>query len=180
MTTHAGESPPRQLTVLLDRDLLALNRAVGALRCGNLSIESITLGAAEAPGLDWLTIRLKHGGASLDTTVRKLRRLSGVHAAALVPENEGQAAPVDPPRPSETTMSTNGLQVYYDADAELDRLRGRTVAVIGYGSQGHAHALNLKESGVTVIVGLRPGGPSWAKAKADGVDVRSVSDAATP
>jgi ketol-acid reductoisomerase len=70
------------------------------------------------------------------------------------------------------------LQVYYDADAELDRLRGRTVAVIGYGSQGHAHALNLKESGVTVIVGLRPGGPSWAKAKADGLDVRSVSEAA--
>ena len=76
-------------------------------------------------------------------------------------------------------MATNSLQVYYDTDAELNRLRGRTVAVIGYGSQGHAHALNLKESGVTVIVGLRSGGPSWAKAKADGLDVRSVSEAAS-
>ena len=75
-------------------------------------------------------------------------------------------------------MSTTGLQVYYDADAELKRLSGRTVAVIGYGSQGHAHALNLKESGVKVVVGLRSGGASWARAKADGLDVRPVAEAA--
>src|SRR5256886_80117 len=61
---------------------------------------------------------------------------------------------------------TSSLRVYYDADADLGRLRGRTVAIIGYGSQGHAHALNLRESGVTVIVGLRPGGGSWARAAA--------------
>src|SRR2546423_9061479 len=52
---------------------------------------------------------------------------------------------------------TSSLRVYYDADADLGRLRGRTVAIIGYGSQGHAHALNLRESGVTVIVGLPAG-----------------------
>ena len=73
---------------------------------------------------------------------------------------------------------TSSLRVYYDADADLGRLRGRTVAIIGYGSQGHAHALNLRDSGVTVIVGLRPGGASWARAAAEGLDVRPVADAA--
>jgi len=75
-------------------------------------------------------------------------------------------------------MSATGLRVYYDTDADLGRLGGRRVAVIGYGSQGHAHALNLKESGVSVVVGLRPDGASWTRAGTDGLDVRSVSDAA--
>ncbi|HEU5262188.1 MAG TPA: ketol-acid reductoisomerase [Gemmatimonadales bacterium] len=75
-------------------------------------------------------------------------------------------------------MSPKGLRVYYDADTDLGRLEGRRVAVIGYGSQGHAHALNLKESGINVVVGLRPDGASWARAATDGLDVRSVSDAA--
>src|SRR5690242_15161729 len=73
---------------------------------------------------------------------------------------------------------TSSLRVYYDADADRARLRGRTVAIIGYGSQGHAHALNLRDSGLTVIVGLRPGGASWARAAAEGLDVRPVADAA--
>src|SRR6184192_2554139 len=73
---------------------------------------------------------------------------------------------------------TSSLRVYYDGDADLGRLRGRTVAIMGYGSQGHAHALNLRESGVSVIVGLRPGGGSWARAAAEGLDVRPVADAA--
>jgi len=73
---------------------------------------------------------------------------------------------------------TSSLRVYYDADADRGRLRGRTVAIIGYGSQGHAHALNLRDSGLTVIVGLRPGGASWARAAAEGLDVRPVADAA--
>jgi ketol-acid reductoisomerase len=73
---------------------------------------------------------------------------------------------------------TTTLRVFYDADASLARLAGRTIAVIGYGSQGHAHALNLKESGQRVIVGLRPDGASAARARAAGLDVRSVRDAA--
>ncbi len=74
--------------------------------------------------------------------------------------------------------STAGVRVYYDRDADASRLTGRTIAIIGYGSQGHAHALNLQESGAKVIVGLRPGGASWRKAEAAGLEVRSVADAA--
>ncbi len=72
---------------------------------------------------------------------------------------------------------TEALRIYYDTDVERNRLVGRTFAVIGYGSQGHAHALNLRESGAAVIVGLRPGGKSWDKAKAQGLDVRPVAQA---
>jgi ketol-acid reductoisomerase len=70
------------------------------------------------------------------------------------------------------------LKMIYDADADLGTLDGKTVAIIGYGSQGHAHALNLKESGVDVVVGLRPDSKSAAKAKADGLEVLSPSEAA--
>nr|YP_009530374.1 acetohydroxy acid isomeroreductase [Paulinella micropora]AXY63063.1 acetohydroxy acid isomeroreductase [Paulinella micropora] len=69
-------------------------------------------------------------------------------------------------------------QLFYDSDADLDLLKGKTVAIIGYGSQGHAHALNLKDSGVDVIVGLYSGSPSAEKARADGLEVLSVKDAA--
>jgi ketol-acid reductoisomerase len=67
----------------------------------------------------------------------------------------------------------------YDKDADLSTLDGKTVAILGYGSQGHAHALNLKESGVDVVVGLREGSASADKARADGVRVESVADAAS-
>ena len=68
--------------------------------------------------------------------------------------------------------------VYYDKDADLSRLEGKTVAVIGYGSQGHAHALNLRDSGVDVVVGLYSGSRSWGKAEADGLRVATVAEAA--
>jgi ketol-acid reductoisomerase len=69
-------------------------------------------------------------------------------------------------------------RMYYDTDANLDLLAQKTIAIIGYGSQGHAHALNLKDSGMNVIVGLYPGSKSAAKAEAAGLKVHSVSDAA--
>ena len=70
------------------------------------------------------------------------------------------------------------MQMYYDNDANLDLLSDKTVAVIGYGSQGHAHSLNLKESGVNVVVGLRPGSSSRDSAEAAGLKVLDVSEAA--
>ena len=68
-------------------------------------------------------------------------------------------------------------RMYYDADANLDLLTQKTIAIIGYGSQGHAHALNLKDSGMNVIVGLYPGSKSAEKASSAGIPVHSVADA---
>ncbi|MGD1806779.1 ketol-acid reductoisomerase [Dapis sp. BLCC M126] len=69
-------------------------------------------------------------------------------------------------------------RMYYDSDANLDILNDKTIAIIGYGSQGHAHALNLKDSGSKVIVGLYPGSKSATKAKEAGLDVYPVNEAA--
>src|SRR4030088_1860398 len=68
--------------------------------------------------------------------------------------------------------------IYYDKDADPKALRGKTIAVIGYGSQGHAHAQNLRDSGYEVIVGLAAGSKSWEKAERDGFTVRETADAA--
>ena len=70
------------------------------------------------------------------------------------------------------------MQVYYDRDADLDRIRGRKVTVLGYGSQGHAHASNLRDSGVDVVVGLRRDSASWAKAAEAGLAVMETAEAA--
>jgi ketol-acid reductoisomerase len=67
----------------------------------------------------------------------------------------------------------------YDDDADLSKLDGKTVAILGYGSQGHAHALNLRDSGVDVVVGLREDSSSVAKAERDGLEVTSIADAAS-
>ncbi len=69
-------------------------------------------------------------------------------------------------------------RIFYQEDCNLDLLKGKTVAIIGYGSQGHAHALNLKESGVNVIIGLYEGSKSWAKAEAQGLKVYTAAEAA--
>ena len=69
-------------------------------------------------------------------------------------------------------------KMYYDGDCDVSIIKGRKVAIIGYGSQGHAHALNLKESGVQVVVGLRAGSKSAAKAEAAGLTVMGIAEAA--
>ncbi len=69
--------------------------------------------------------------------------------------------------------------IFYDKDADLSKLEGKTVAILGYGSQGHAHALNLKDSGVDVVVGLRPDSSSRAKAEGAGLEVLGIADAAS-
>src|SRR5918996_769451 len=73
--------------------------------------------------------------------------------------------------------SHNGI--FYDADANPEALKGKTIAILGYGSQGHAHALNLKESGYEVVVGLRPDSSSRAKAEAAGLEVLDTGEAAS-
>src|SRR3954452_23707906 len=67
--------------------------------------------------------------------------------------------------------------MYYDKDADLSLLNGRKIAVIGFGSQGHAHALNLKDSGCDVMIGLYPGSKSWAEAEKAGLRVATVEQA---
>jgi len=67
---------------------------------------------------------------------------------------------------------------YYEQDGDISFLKGRTVAIVGYGSQGHAHALNLRDSGVSVVVADQPGSPNWAKAEAAGLQIMTASDAA--
>ena len=69
------------------------------------------------------------------------------------------------------------MKVYYEGDANLDLLKNKKVAVLGFGSQGHAHALNLKESGINVIVGLRKTSASWEKAEKAGLKVKTIADA---
>ena len=69
------------------------------------------------------------------------------------------------------------MKVYYDKDADLSLVKGKNVTIIGYGSQGHAHAQNLNDSGVKVTVGVRKGGASWSKAERAGLKVADVADA---
>ena len=69
------------------------------------------------------------------------------------------------------------MKVYYDKDADLSLIKGKKVTILGYGSQGHAHALNLHDSGMKVTVGLRKGGPSWDKAKKAGLKVAEIGEA---
>ena len=70
-----------------------------------------------------------------------------------------------------------GTTVYYNEDCNLEKLRGKKITVLGYGSQGHAHSLNLKDSGMDVTVGLRKGSPSWEKAEKAGFVVKETSEA---
>lgn len=69
------------------------------------------------------------------------------------------------------------MKIYYDSDADLGFIKDKTVAVLGFGSQGHAHALNLRDSGIRVVVGLRPGSRNEAKAKGAGLEVLPVGQA---
>jgi len=70
------------------------------------------------------------------------------------------------------------VKIYFDKDASLDPLKGKTIAVVGYGSQGHAQAQNMRDSGLNVIIGVRPEGSSWKRAKNDGFKVYPISEAA--
>ena len=158
--------------VLLDGTLLTLNRAVGVLRRRNLAVDRLTVHPAEG-GASRLTFALAGDAATVDRVVQQFRKTVGVRAVAAIPNDLHNG-----PKNGGADMTSSQVRVFYDADADQARLKGRIIAVIGYGSQGHAHALNLRESGARVIVGLRENGKSWLHAKDEGLDVRSVADAA--
>jgi ketol-acid reductoisomerase len=155
--------------VLLDGTLLTLNRAVGVLRRRNVAVEQFTVRPCGPNGVSRMTFVLNTDAATADRVVQQFRKIVGVRAVEITTAQ-------DPT--TEEQMSSPNVRVFYDADADPARLKGRVIAVIGYGSQGHAHALNLRESGARVIVGLRETGASWQRAKAEGLDVRPVAEAA--
>src|SRR4051812_1568734 len=84
-----------------------------------------------------------------------------------------------PRRGVDSAAPVDSRPMIYDKDADLSRLDGKTVAILGFGSQGHAHALNLKDSGAEVVVGLREDSSSVDKARGDGLRVESIADAAS-
>ncbi len=161
------------VNVLLDGTLLTLNRAVGVLRRRNVAVERLTVHPRTDDGSSRLTFALTADAATVDRVVQQFRKIVGVRAVEAIPNDLNNG-----PTNGGADMSSPQVRVFYDADADQARLKGRIIAVIGYGSQGHAHALNLRESGAQVIVGLRESGKSWLRAKDEGLDVRSVADAA--
>jgi ketol-acid reductoisomerase len=167
-------SRARAITVWLDSDLLTLSRACGALRRKNLPVRALTVDSNGPPGVWRLACDIDADDATIENLVLQLQNVVGVRKAT--------SSPPDPlslrARGNEGESMSAGVRVYYEKDTEPARLKDRTYAIIGYGSQGHAHAQNLRDSGARVIVGLRPNGASWKRASADGLDVRSVADAA--
>src|SRR5213594_5022200 len=163
---------PRTVSVLMTSDLLTLGRACGALRRRNLPIRGFAVESNGPPGIWRLSCEIDADDATLESLLLQIQNVVGVRkATASVPERGNEASSLG------DDMSSS-VRVYYEADTDRARLRARVFAIIGYGSQGHAHAQNLRDSGAKVIVGLRPGGASWKQATTDGLEVRPVAEAA--
>jgi ketol-acid reductoisomerase len=156
----------RAVSVMMSSDLLTLSRACAVLRRRNMPVRAFAVASQGVPGVWRLTCEIDVDDATAENLTLLFENVVGVRKASITPISfRGE------------TMSSS-VRIYYEADTDRARLRDRTFAVIGYGSQGHAHALNLKESGARVIVGLRPDGASWKRAVADGLEVRPVAEAA--
>jgi len=168
---------PRKVIVVMTSDLLTLGRASGALRRRNLPIRGFAVESNGPPGTWRLSCELDADDATLESLLLQIKNVVGVREATSRDVGAQHAAPLHQSSPSGDPMASS-VRVYYEADTERARLRDRVFTIIGYGSQGHAHAQNLRDSGARVIVGLRPGGASWKQATADGLDVRPVADAA--
>ena len=174
----------RRVVVLMTSDLLTLGRASGALRRRNVPIRGFAVESNGTPGMWRLWCEIDADDATVESLLLQIQNVVGVHkATASSPPGPSHdvgtqhAAPLHRSSSSGDNM-TSSVRIYYEADTERARLRDRMFTVIGYGSQGHAHAQNLRDSGARVIVGLRPGGASWKQATADGLDVRPVAEAA--
>ncbi|MGH8622111.1 MAG: NAD(P)-binding domain-containing protein, partial [Burkholderiales bacterium] len=157
---------PRTLTVLFSSDLLTLSRACGVVRRRNLPIRALTVESNGPSGIWRMSCEIDADDATVQSLVLQLQNVVGVRNATATSN-----------APSGGIMSSS-VRVYYEADTERARLSDRVFAIIGYGSQGHAHAQNLRDSGARVIVGLRPNGASWKRAASDGLEVRPVAEAA--
>jgi len=167
----------RSVTIFMSSDLLTLSRACGVLRRRNSPVRGLTVDSHGQPGVWRLSCEIDADDATAQSLALLIQNVIGVHKATIVEVGAQHAAPLHSSSFSGDHMSS-AVRVYYEADSDRARLRDRVFAIIGYGSQGHAHAQNLRDSGARVIVGLRPGGASWPKATADGLEVRSVADAA--
>ncbi len=172
-------SSVRVVTVLMDSELLTLSRACGVLRRRNLPVRALTVDSNGPPGVWRLTCEIDLDDATAENLVLLIENVIGVRKATITSIVVGaqHAAPLHPSSFSGANMSAP-VRIYYEKDTDPARLKDRTFSIIGYGSQGHAHAQNLKESGARVIVGLRPNGASWKQASADGLEVRPVAEAA--
>jgi len=169
---------PRRLTVLLSSDLLTLSRACGVLRRRNLPVRALAVDSHGPPGTWRMSCEIDADDATVQSLVLQLHNVVGVRKATASPPgplSHGERG--DSSSLSGVKMSSS-VRVYYEADTDRARLSDRVFAIIGYGSQGHAHAQNLRDSGARVIVGLRPNGASWQQAASDGLEVRPVAEAA--
>ena len=156
----------RAVAVLLNSDLLTLSRACAVLRRRNMPVRGFAVASQGVPEVWRLTCEIDADDATAENLTLLIENVIGVRKASITPISFGGEH-----------MSAS-VRIYYEADPDRARLQGRTFAIIGYGSQGHAHALNLRDSGARVVVGLRAGGASWKRAIDEGLEVRSVADAA--
>ena len=156
----------RTVTVLLNSDLLTLSRACGALRRRNVPIRGFAVDSHGSPGVWRLSCEIEADDATIQNLLLQIQNVVGVRKATARSLS------------SSGDLMSSSVRVFYEADTERARLHDRVFAIIGYGSQGHAHAQNLRDSGAKVIVGLRPNGASWKQATADGLEVRPVAEAA--
>ena len=159
-------SDARAVTVLMTSDLLTLSRACAVLRRRNTPIRGLSVDSNGPPGVWRLSCEIDVDDATAVNLALLIQNVVGVRKATITSI------------PSSGVHMSSSVRVYYEADTDRARLRDRVFAIIGYGSQGHAHAQNLRDSGARVIVGLRPGGASWTRAAADGLEVRPVAEAA--
>jgi ketol-acid reductoisomerase len=158
----------RSVTVLMDNDLLTLGRACAVLRRRNMPIRDFRVDSRGQPEVWQMSCEIDADDAAAQNLALLIQNVVGVKKATIA---------LHPSSHSGEAMSAP-VRVYYEKDTDPARLKDRVFAVIGYGSQGHAHAQNLRDSGARVIVGLRPNGASWKRAAADGLEVRPVAEAA--
>jgi ketol-acid reductoisomerase len=173
----------RSVTVLLNSELLTLGRACGVLRRRNMPIRDFTVESHGEPGVWRMSCEIDADDAAAQNLVLLIQNVIGVKQATIASVLSSPPDPLSVPERGDSTLGSGAsmsapVRIYYEQDTDPARLTTRVFAIIGYGSQGHAHAQNLRDAGARVIVGLRPAGASWKRAVADGLEVRAVADAA--